>query len=44
VRYGNWVAAILYKGFGRYDEALAAAQQASEIIPSSISLPGPYPS
>jgi DNA-binding NarL/FixJ family response regulator len=29
----QWAAAILYNGLGRYDEALAAAQQASEIIP-----------
>jgi DNA-binding NarL/FixJ family response regulator len=33
VQFGKWVAAILYNGLGRYDEALAAAQEASEIIP-----------
>ena len=33
VQFGKWVAAILYNGLGRYDEALTAAQQASEIIP-----------
>jgi hypothetical protein len=33
MQYGNWIAAILYNGLGRYGEALAAAQQASEIIP-----------
>ena len=30
VTYAHWVAAILYSGLGRYPEALAAAQQASE--------------
>jgi uncharacterized caspase-like protein len=40
----QWAAAILHNGLGRYDEALAAAQQASEIIPSCISRPGPWPS
>jgi DNA-binding CsgD family transcriptional regulator len=33
VQYAHWVAAILCNGLGRYDEALAAAQQASEDIP-----------
>ena len=33
VQFGKWVAAILYNGLGRYDEALAAAREASEIIP-----------
>ncbi len=33
VQFGKWVAAILYNGLGRYDEALTAAQQATEIIP-----------
>ena len=33
VQIGKWVAAILYNGLGRYDEALIAARQASEIIP-----------
>src|SRR5712691_1975774 len=30
VTYAHWVAAILYNGLGRYEEALAAARQASE--------------
>ena len=33
LQFGKWVAAILYNGLGRYDEALAAAHEASEIIP-----------
>jgi DNA-binding NarL/FixJ family response regulator len=33
VQIAQWVAAILYNGLGRYDEALAAAHEASEIIP-----------
>ncbi|MFY9933289.1 MAG: LuxR C-terminal-related transcriptional regulator, partial [Streptosporangiaceae bacterium] len=30
VTYAHWVAAILYNGLGRYEDALAAARQASE--------------
>jgi DNA-binding CsgD family transcriptional regulator/tetratricopeptide (TPR) repeat protein len=30
VTYAHWVAATLYNGLGRYEEALAAARQASE--------------
>jgi DNA-binding CsgD family transcriptional regulator len=30
VQYAQWAAAILYNGLGRYDQALAMAQQASE--------------
>jgi DNA-binding CsgD family transcriptional regulator len=33
VTYARWTAAILYNGLGRYDEALAAARQASEDTP-----------
>jgi DNA-binding CsgD family transcriptional regulator/tetratricopeptide (TPR) repeat protein len=33
VTYAHWVAAILYNGLGRYEEALAAARQASEDTP-----------
>ena len=33
VQWAQYVAAILYNGLGRYDEALAAAHEASEIIP-----------
>jgi DNA-binding CsgD family transcriptional regulator len=33
VQYAKWVAAILYNGLGRYEEALAAAHEASEILP-----------
>jgi len=33
VTYAHWTAAILYNGLGRYDEALAAARQASEDTP-----------
>jgi DNA-binding CsgD family transcriptional regulator len=33
VQYARWVAAILFNGLGRYDEALAAARQASEEAP-----------
>jgi DNA-binding CsgD family transcriptional regulator/tetratricopeptide (TPR) repeat protein len=32
VQFAQWVAGILYNGLGRYDEALAAAQQASDVI------------
>ena len=30
VTFAHWVAAVLYNGLGRYEEALAAARQASE--------------
>jgi tetratricopeptide (TPR) repeat protein len=33
VTYAHWVGAILYNGLGRYEEALAAARQASEDTP-----------
>jgi len=33
VQYARWVAAILFNGLGRYEKALAAAQQASEETP-----------
>ena len=33
VQIAQWSAAILYNGLGRYDEALAAAHEAREIIP-----------
>jgi DNA-binding CsgD family transcriptional regulator len=33
VAHANWVAAILFNGLGRYEEALAAAIQASENAP-----------
>jgi DNA-binding CsgD family transcriptional regulator/tetratricopeptide (TPR) repeat protein len=33
VQYAQWVAAILFNGLGRYDDALAAARQASEETP-----------
>ena len=33
VPYANWVTAILCNGLGRYEEALAAALQATEYIP-----------
>ncbi len=33
VQYAHWVASILYNGLGRYEEALAGAQQASEESP-----------
>jgi DNA-binding CsgD family transcriptional regulator len=33
VTYAQWVAAVLHNGFGRYEEALAAAQQASDDTP-----------
>jgi DNA-binding CsgD family transcriptional regulator len=33
VTYAHWVAAILFNGHGRYQEALAAARQASEDTP-----------
>jgi hypothetical protein len=31
LRFIHWVTAVLYNGLGRYEEALAAAQQAGEI-------------
>ena len=34
VTYAHWAAAILYNGLGRYDEARAAAQQASQDKPA----------
>ena len=30
VQYAHWTTSVLYNGFGRYEEALAAAQRASE--------------
>ncbi len=33
MQHAKWVAAILYNGLGRYEEALAAAHEASEILP-----------
>ncbi|TWD81738.1 ATP/maltotriose-dependent transcriptional regulator MalT [Kribbella amoyensis] len=33
VQYGQWVSAILANGLGRYDEALTAAEQASQETP-----------
>jgi DNA-binding CsgD family transcriptional regulator len=33
VQYARWVAAILFNGLGRYDQALAAARQASDDTP-----------
>jgi DNA-binding CsgD family transcriptional regulator/tetratricopeptide (TPR) repeat protein len=33
IQYARWVAAILFNGLGRYEDALAAAQQASEEAP-----------
>jgi len=33
VQYAQWVAAILFNGLGRYDQALVAARQASEDTP-----------
>jgi DNA-binding CsgD family transcriptional regulator len=36
VQCAHWVAAVLHNGLGRYDEALAAAQRASEIIPELL--------
>jgi DNA-binding CsgD family transcriptional regulator len=33
VQYARWVAAILFNGLGRYEEALAAAEQAGGDIP-----------
>jgi ATP/maltotriose-dependent transcriptional regulator MalT len=43
VQYARWVAAILFNGLGRYEEALAAAEQASgdapELFLSAWALP-----
>src|SRR3954453_6920004 len=33
VQYSQWTTAIMYNGLGRYEDALAAAQQASEVTP-----------
>jgi DNA-binding NarL/FixJ family response regulator len=33
VQYAQWTTAVLYNGLGRYEDALAAAQQASEGTP-----------
>src|SRR5215216_6156485 len=33
VQYAHWTTAILYNGLGRYEDALTAAQQASEVTP-----------
>jgi DNA-binding CsgD family transcriptional regulator len=33
VQYAQWATAVLYNGLGRYEDALAAAQQASEVTP-----------
>jgi len=33
VQYAHWATAVLYNGLGRYEEALAAAQQASDDMP-----------
>src|SRR3712207_2444416 len=33
VQFGHWATAILYNGLGRYEDALAWAQQASEVTP-----------
>ena len=44
VAYAHWVAAILHNGLGRYDEALAAAEQASEDAPRCTSPCGRCPS
>jgi hypothetical protein len=33
VQFSQWVAAVLYNGLGRYETALAQAQQASEQTP-----------
>jgi len=34
VTYAHWAAAILYNGLGRYADALAAAEQASQDKPA----------
>src|SRR4051812_10548716 len=33
VQYAQWTTAVLYNGLGRYEDALAAAQQASDVTP-----------
>jgi DNA-binding CsgD family transcriptional regulator len=33
VQYAQWTTAVLYNGLGRYEDALVAAQQASEVTP-----------
>src|SRR5215216_3411695 len=33
VQYAQWTTAILYNGLGRYEDALAAAQHASDVTP-----------
>jgi DNA-binding CsgD family transcriptional regulator len=33
VQYAQWATAVLYNGLGRYQDVLAAAQQASEVTP-----------
>src|SRR4051812_35685944 len=33
VQYSQWTTAIMYNGLGRYEDALAAARQASEVTP-----------
>jgi DNA-binding CsgD family transcriptional regulator len=33
IQWGHWLSAVLYNGLGRYDQALAEAQQASEAAP-----------
>jgi DNA-binding NarL/FixJ family response regulator len=33
VQYAQWTTAVLYNGLGRYENALGAAQQASEVAP-----------
>ena len=43
VPYSNWVTAILCHRLGRYEEALAAALQATESSWSPLSLRGPCP-
>jgi DNA-binding CsgD family transcriptional regulator len=32
IQWGQWSSAVLYNGLGRYEQALAAAQQASEAV------------
>jgi DNA-binding CsgD family transcriptional regulator len=33
VQFADWATAVLYNGLGRYEDALAAAQQASDVTP-----------
>jgi DNA-binding NarL/FixJ family response regulator len=33
VQFAHWATAVLYNGLGRYEDALAAAQQASDVTP-----------